>query len=76
MYDELRCVVASSSANMIALTETWLKNDINDADIYVGASDYYLYVLDSGSCRFLLFMKNLCQFAFFLNVALEKIECH
>lgn len=45
--DDMNCSFASSPADIIALSDTWLKNYVSDAYIFPGASDYNIYRLDN-----------------------------
>lgn len=75
-HDYLSCIVASCSADIIALNEAGLKNDARDADILVGASDCNVYRLDNVSYRLLLSGTNWRRLVFLLNATLNKFGYH
>lgn len=70
--DYLSCIVASCSADVIALTEPWLKNDVSDVGTLVGALDYSVYCLHNAAYRLLLFGRNIRL----LNVTLNTFRFH
>jgi hypothetical protein len=39
-FDEIRWRVSTANYDLIAITETWLKPDISDAEIWIGTANW------------------------------------